>query len=455
MKRRDFSKTSIAGLAAGLAVCGESTGKDVEIKPVKKEAPKPYGIQYYDKACEIWDRISTSELPLITQAADHAASSLKNGKKLYCLITGGHMHKAELRQDRPGNPDYLHLWKRDVKPEQFDVIGKGDFILFDSPFEHIKRVHDRGAFSVGIRVPYFPNKTTPKGVLAINELATNAVFENVILAEECSDIILTSGVPFTDGVLNIPEIPTARACPMSPQGTFNFFWMITAEIAMRDKGGGAMGSSEKAAEYIELIKKRGVEIQADFNNIDTIAQFMVECVSRGGKYWNYTFSDGDPIMERENIHRCSGVVMSWGLNPKDIPKEGKAGDFVIIAGEASDIKENIEAARTFKKAGIKVIYIGPAKTEGSSGNDLPTIADWHIDTHSPERDGALIVPGFDKKICPTTGLLYPLAQYMLNSQFITHMIEIDMTPLVDMGSHVIGGDVYSNLLYTIVAKRGY
>ena len=139
----------------------------------------------------------------------------------------------------------------------------------------------------------------------------------------------------------------------------------------------------------------------------------------------------------------------------DIPEAAKAGDFVVIAGEASDIRENYEAARAFKQAGIKVIYIGPGKTEGSFGDDIPEIADWHIDTFSPEREGVVSIPGLSKKICPTTGILYALALFMLNAQFIEHMIEADMTPFIYMGVHLIGGRAYMNCISEIFEKRGY
>ena len=185
---------------------------------------------------------------------------------------------------------------------------------------------------------------------------------------------------------------------------------------------------------------------------------MVEYVSQGASYWNFPLDGGSSswtVMVTENTGRASGLYMSRLITPKEIAEKGKAGDFVFIASEASDVKGNVEAARAFKKAGFKVIYIGPSKTEGCSGNDLPKIADWHIDTFSPEREGALAIPGFNRKLCPTTGVLYPLVQYMLNAQFIGHMIEARMTPLIYMGVHLIGGRVYNNLLGQIYEKRGF
>ncbi len=464
-RRRDFVGASVGVAASTLAACGN--GPHAAMGSAEKagagtNASKPYGVQYYEKVNEIWNRISSTELPILAQAADQAATCLKNSGKLYCQIVGGHMHLAEMRRDRPGNPGYLNNLSRNIKPETFDSVGKGDFVLFDYPKEHIRKARERGAFTVGIRVPYHANKTTPKGVLAMNELAENPVFSDVLLPEECSSIILTSHVPFTDGLLFIPEIPAVRGCGSSPQGTFNLFWMLSAEIAMRHKGGGAMGSTDKAQEFMQTVKERGARIRKNLDQIDSVAKAMVEYVSRGGRYWNYPlgYSDENSAIERwsimveENTNRASGLVMSKTLSPADISQKAKAGDFVFIAAEASDVKENIAAAHAFKNAGLKVIYVGP-KTEGSTGEDLPKIADWHIDTLSPERDGVLKVPGMDKKVCPTTGVLYALAQYMLNAQFIGHMIRADMTPLLFMGLHLIGGRAYYNVVQKLFETRGY
>ncbi len=469
MQRRDFVKVSAGALTVALSTHDLKGSRALQRTTANE---KPYGIQYYEKAEQIWNRIATTELPIIAEAADRAVTSLRSKKKIYCQITGGHMHRAELRRSRPGNPDYLHHWSRHVEAEKFDVIGSGDFLLSDFPRLHTKKTRDRGAFTVGLRVPYYPNHTTPKGVLAMNELATNPVFEDTLMPEECSDIVLTSGVPFTDGVLYIPEIPAVRACPIAPQGMHNFYWMLTAEIAMRHRGGGAMGATDKATEYIELIKDRGRKVANDINHIDAVAKAMVEYVSQGAHYWNYPVrrdpvtNDELPwaIMVTENTNRASGLAMSrlihrtgHLLHPDgtgELKTKGKPGDFVFIASETSDSKENIDAAKEFKRAGLKVIYIGPI-TEGSGTEELSNIADWHINTYSPEREGALEVGGQNRKICPTTGVLYPLAQYMLNSQFIGRMIKADMTPLMFMGFHLIGARAYYDVVQKIYEMRGY
>lgn len=483
LRRRDFLGTGVGVAASSMigysrlaAATESSAGESAKPHP----AAKPYGAQYYEGVTRIWDAISTTELPVLAQAADRAATSLKNGGKLYCLIVGGHMHLGEMRHGRGGNPDYLHNWSRNIPPERFDAVGKGDFVLFDYPKPFIQKARDRGAFTVGLRVPYYPNQTTPKGVLAMNEMATNPVYADVLFPEACASLTLTTHVPFTDGFLYIPEIPAVRACGSSPQGTFNLYWMLTAEIAMRQMGGGAMGSTSKAQEFMHVVKERGAKIRASLDHIDEVAKAMAGYVAQGARYWNfplYGSDDNSPLepwalMVEENTNRASGLAMSKLLTLADIgqtagaapespfkltaeaKQKAKAGDFVFIASEASDVEGNLAAARAFKSAGLKVIYIGP-KSEGTVGEDLPKIADWHIDTFSPEREGVVKVPGMDKKICPTSGVLYALAQNMLNAQFISHMIQANMTPLLFMGVHLIGGKAFYNVVQELYERRGY
>ncbi len=444
MKRRDFAKGSFAGIAAGLA--GVATASAQGRPASESRDGKPYGIQYYEAAVEIWKREAAVELPIIAQAADAAAKTIQNGGKFFSQAHFGHMLVKELRIGRPGNPDYLPTGNWNTKDEEYDAFGKGDFIFVDQPKIRVRNAHDRGAFVVGVRVPYLPNRTTPKGVLA-----TYAATDN-LLTEDVSDLVLTSGVPFTNGCLSYPEIPAVRACPLSVQGVGNFYWMLSAEIAQRDKGKSGMGKSGRAEEYIETIRQRGAKIRSGFDVIDAAAKAMADYVANGAKYWNYTFGNE---MADENTYRASGITMSRNINPNEISEKAKAGDFVIIGGEASDIRENTEAADAFRAAGLKVIYIGPARTEGSAGDDMLRHADWHIDTFSPERNGVLDVPGFDRKICPTTGVLYALALWMTNAQFIAHMIAQNMTPGLDMGGHLIGGNGYNKDVRAIVEKRGY
>ena len=443
MKRRDFAKTACAGSGFGLAGC---CAKNVNTAQKTKEH-KPYGVQYYKKALQIWERESSTEMPIIIEAADKAAHSLKSGHKLFSNVIFGHMLIAEFRPNRAGNPHYLTNWDRYTTDDVYETISDGDFLLFDYAHPRVKAACDRGAYTVGIRVPYLPNKTTPSGVLFSNY----SLFSGMS-TEECSSAVLTSGVPFTDGALYIPEIPAVRACPLSVQGAGIFYWMLTAEIAMRDKHPGSKSTGEKALEYIDCIKERGRRIGNDIGRINEAAKLMTDRVAHGGSYWNYSY---ECEFEIENYIRASGIAMSQLIRPDTVDENVRSGDFAIISGEFSDIEENIVMASTLKNKGAAVISIGPAQTEGSGGDDLSAIADVHIETYSPEREGVVGIEGLDHKICPTTGNLFALAQWMLNAQFIERMIEANMVPGLDMGVHLIGGRGHNSSVREIVSERGY
>jgi len=442
MKRRDFGRSVLTGSALGIAGC-----KDVPETPSPvSEAKKSYGALYYEKAREIWEREATSELPLIIEAADKAAKSLKNGRKLYSHSIFGHMLDAEFRADRAGNPNYLPNWSRETAGEEYEAVGEGDFLFFDYALPRVKAARDRGAYTVGVRVPYLPNETIPAGVL----YPKYRLYGN-IETEQCSSLILTSGVPFTDGVLFVPEIPAVRACPISVQGAGMFYWMLTAEIAVRDKDG-SLDKGAGALEYINCIMERGALIRGDLEHINDAAKAMTGCVANGGSYWNYSYGCEFAV---ENYIRASGIAMSQLIKPDEMKEKVKRGDFAIVAGEFSDVKENVEMARALKDRRATVISIGPAQSDGSLGDDLSKTADWHIETYSPEREGVVSIHGFERKICPATGNLFALALWMLNSQFIERMIEADMIPGLDMGVHLMGGRGYNSAVRNVVAERGY
>ncbi len=132
MKRRDFGKSFLAGSAIGIAGCDAITTKTPEYS--SRGSGKSYGAEYYDKACVVWNRQSTTELPIIAEAADAAAKALKNGNKLYSHAMFGHMLTTELRMGRPGNPDYLPTWGWGAGDNEYNAIGKGDFLFFDNLF---------------------------------------------------------------------------------------------------------------------------------------------------------------------------------------------------------------------------------------------------------------------------------------------------------------------------------
>ena len=52
-----------------------------------------------------------AKLPLVAEAADKAAECLKKGGRLYSQANFGHMLNSELRQGRPGSPDYFSTWE--------------------------------------------------------------------------------------------------------------------------------------------------------------------------------------------------------------------------------------------------------------------------------------------------------------------------------------------------------
>jgi uncharacterized phosphosugar-binding protein len=273
------------------------------------------------------------------------------------------------------------------------------------------------------------------------------------LTEEVSDLVLTSGIPFTNGVLYVPEIPAVRFAPMSVQGCGNFFWMVMGEIAAREKGGASNGSTDVAEQYINLVMQRGEKIKGDFDHIDETGKMLAQYVADGAAVW--TYSGGGTGMSGEINHRASGLAMIKGLNPDKVDEDVKSGDICFLASEVSDEPETYQMAEKLNSMGVHTIYTGPAETVGSNGNDVAKIAEMHIETYSPEREGVIQINGWDRMLLPATGIMYAFALWMTNSQFLTHLINQDMTPYLWMGIHLIGGRGYNDEMRELLASRGY
>ena len=95
----------------------------------------------------------------------------------------------------------------------FDVVGDGDFLIFDATKIGIKKAHDRRSVHCGSACTVRAlNRTVPAGVLSTYSFTGN------LLTEDVSDLVLTTGVPFTNGVLHYPEIPGGKALPALGSG---------------------------------------------------------------------------------------------------------------------------------------------------------------------------------------------------------------------------------------------
>ena len=67
----------------------------------------------------------------------------------------------------------------------------------------------------------------------------------------------------------------------------------------------------------------------------------------------------------------------------------------------------------------------------------------------------LEVKGFDKKICPTTGLTGLLIHWMLMSQWTEHMARRGEMPYYWKGAHENGGQEYNKAVRPYFLQRGY
>ena len=102
--------------------------------------------------------------------------------------------------------------------------------------------------------------------------------------------------------------------------------------------------------------------------------------------------------------------------------ELRKGDIVLIGALTSDHPLEINCARHAKSAGAYSTAFCPYGTDGdTSGVQLYKEVDAAFNTYSDESEGVFEIKGFDKKVCPLTGLTGNMVHWMLMAQWTDHM----------------------------------
>ena len=78
-----------------------------------------------------------------------------------------------------------------------------------------------------------------------------------------------------------------------------------------------------------------------------------------------------------------------------------------------------------------------------------------FNNYSDESEGVLEIKGYDKKICPLTGLTGNAIHWMLMAAWTDHMARRGEMPYYYQGFHERDGSEYDKLAEPIFLKRGY
>ena len=174
----------------------------------------------------------------------------------------------------------------------------------------------------------------------------------------------------------------------------------------------------------------------------------------------------------EAIYRRGGLLLNRGIyadengEPKvntHIPDftdpvfRGSEKDIALMGIFQPDDPVDINILRSLRNRGMKVVSIGPRTRERMipDGEIIPGLTDIHLGNMC-DTYGLFAIPGVNRKICPTSGLLLNQMFFAVQFQIAQKLIErTGNTPRIDGNASMTGMLERRERSLEIVRVRGY
>jgi len=461
------TKTSRRGFLTGSAILGASAAmlggtpesraieaKDIEIPRDFTPQTKCFMDQYYEEILNITRGIRDTQIGVIAQAMEKAYDLRQKGGKVNSHVVYGHYSMFAGSKDIPGQPWVLPQCGITPTKEEFDSMGKGDFLITDRIDQGAIEARKRGLYVVGVTNNYFKFSRTPANGLRPNRIESSI--------EDISDLVIDSQVPWDNGLVAAPQNPRFKLCPSSGITQFLVYWACTASLANLIGTKGKGSSSEPAERYLDMAYDRFIMIGTDRPKIDWVAEKWADLVlGRKARLLLYGHPQdvesygGARNMFVNDAYNCASSSMiadQYEMRANDL----RDSDIVLTGGFTSDNPLEIAVARHSREVGAFTVAFCPFGADGdTSGTRLYKEADVSFNSYSDESAGVIAVKGFKEKVSPLSGLTGNLIHWMLTAQWTDHMARRGAMPYYWQGYHEFEGDVYDNLVHPFFLKRGY
>lgn len=474
MNRRSVLKAIPFAAAAGLA---EHPAKAA----IEAEDNRPLGLRYLERVRGMLDRIRNLESDNLLEAAYHVARSVKNGNKCYNSWDMGHNTVFDLFPERNGDPG---LFANSFDPEK---AQKGDTLLLSMVGKPIDDPRKKGVSVIGAPAPW--SAETPHPEMLIDE-------QQLLKYRYFCDIWIDTGITTEGAIMEIPGESVKMGAVSGAMGLMTF-WMINADavrVLARDGVAVKVNGNEPeikfephvpysfvpeynkpvslekplGREYFDIAMRQLKAIESEFGTVNSIAGMVVDTLLSGGQIFNYSRYQRSLCDEAQN--RRGGLLFNRGLF------EGEKGlesvrqhlredhrdkvtnkDMVIMGIFQPDDPVDLKNLRELRKIGAKVASIGASTKDGEvpDGDTIPKLTDAHLGMMCNSY-GLFAVPGVNRKICPTSGLLLNQMFYAVQMQIAEKIrARTGNNPRIDANAATKGGVEKRKLDFEIIRMRNY
>ncbi len=458
MKRRDALRILPLAATGAAMMSGKTAAAPAG------EQPEKISLRYLRSVRDIIREIQVTESDNLLEASRHIARTYKNGGKCYTTWDVGHCHNEDMYPDRPGDTDIFTIGY----PE--DQAKKGDLLLGGIIAKKLEDPRRKGVFLIGSPVPWCGD--TPDAHLLSEQHRQYTI-------RAVSDLWVETYSTTWGPIIWLPgaEYPMGAVSGAIGMTTF---WVMTADavrmlaaegIAVKVKGDEP--KLPDTVKRVSLTKPLGEEyfaevlrqlelIEGELGSAETVADLAVDAVLSGNKVHVYSkYWEGLAI---ESNTRMGGLCIyksvfnagpEWGL-VKNFKATDK--DLVIMGTCQPDDPADLEFLDLCRKIGCKTVSLGPAtRSKGfPGGKTVPGGTDIHLG-YNCDTYGLFAVPGVDRRVCPTSGVVLNQLFYAVSMSIAQKIIERTGNLPTIYPNGAFEGSPYSEFgrVHNVGLKRGY
>jgi uncharacterized phosphosugar-binding protein len=423
---------SIAGMAgaAGKIRAQEQEGK-------KPQTDEPFAVQYSKKVRDRLTWIRENQSESLMEAAHVIAETVEKGGKCYQAGWDAGHTESDSWPGRNGEPEIF------TTGFNLEKANRGDLLLTSGQGSGAEKIKEKGIFIVGCPSPWSGDAQLP-------ELVREDVQQMKL--RPYSDIFIETQTTTVGGLVKVPGMlaPVGEVSGLVGKTTL---WMMLADacrilsrkgISRPVKGDEpkVTGATVDYKSFTEWVKPneplmdnyfnevmRQLEmVFAEYGTIKKIASMAVDAVTRGGKIYGYSRYNsvaGEADTRRAGLSITLGCYGSRFTSDEQRRKfPGTAKDCVIMGITKPDDEVDLAMLDLFKSRGMKIASLG-AMTRSITvpkGRTVPKETGLHAgrmcDTY-----GLFAVPGFDQRICPTSGVMLDHLWWVTVMEIVQQFIE--------------------------------
>lgn len=402
----------------------------------RKSSP---GVRYARELLRILDTIRKREEPAFRDAANLFAHTII-ARNLCFLANDLPQLPGYLGEDTPGLPRvFVYLRSR----EMAETLRPGDAAFVTAPGELAGIARERGAKIVGMTSPLVLDDYTPEErdklgpVTAIGELA---------------DIVIRTRLPFSDGLVTIPEYPFG-VLPGSGPVELATVTALAGEVYRRTEKALRIESvgPRDATGFLETVSKRIRTAEKREKNFAEASALAAKKILNRGVLRVY---DRQGALTRELARGAGTPAFVQPVTREQITGGTlRAIDALVFASLESDLPEDLHLIRMARGITNAIITISP-KVEGG-GYRIYNEALAGIDNLSPEKEGVRKFDNNARTYLHTGGILNVTLFWMLVGEIMGELIQAGDIPCCLMGNHLAGSAAYNANALRKAQLRGF